>query len=392
MKLQVVSPWYPRPGAVFSGVFVQKQVEAVARLGIEVSVEVPEIFPAPAGPVPDAVVAALSRLAQDDPLAAYPQIDEATLIPTPVPARSGFTGRSQRFVDSIRQKRKHLPSEVDITHAHLGVPTGWALDQLESGPLIVTEHQSTLGMIFAEKRSRQQYAEIVEAADRFFCVSTYLRNQVVDALGAWSAEKVEVMPNIVDLDGIPFIDRQTFEFSSWIYVGALVAHKGVRALLESFACYRQSVDRTATLTLVGDGVMRSWVERYVAANGLGGAVSLVGSQPHAKVGEFLGQADVLVHLSEGETFGIASLEGIASGLPVVSFRNGGAESSWGDFEAECGLLLDKAVSPESVAARIAELKSDPSRLNLPCGRAMVEERFAPHVVGARLVEAYESCL
>ena len=55
MRVGFVTPWYPDYASRYSGIFVQKQVEAVIRAGADVSVEVPTIFPAPAGPIPEHV-------------------------------------------------------------------------------------------------------------------------------------------------------------------------------------------------------------------------------------------------------------------------------------------------------------------------------------------------
>jgi glycogen(starch) synthase len=184
----------------------------------------------------------------------------------------------------------------------------------------------------------------------------------------------------------------TFDFRNWIYVGTIAAHKGIETLMRTFKSYRQKHDSSATLTLVGDGPHMAWTQRFTSANGIRSAVRFAGATLHHEIGQFLVESDLMVHLSESETFGIASLEGIGAGLPVVSLRNGGAESSWGDMEYKCGLLLPVPSDPDQIADAIAGLAADHGRLDLQAGRHIVESRFGPKVIADKLISAYEARL
>jgi glycogen(starch) synthase len=394
MRIHVISPWYPRPAtAPYSGVFVKKQVDALARLGHEVTVEVPEIFPAPAGDIPSVVYESMEALARRSIEAVYPRIGNAFMVPTPVPSRSSALGRGRAMASSIELHRRLEPIGSDITHAHLGLPTGWAALEVADGrPVVVTEHQSTLDSVLADAESRDGYARVINDASVFLCVSPSLRDQLIRTLGAWVEERVSVLSNIVDLGHITFSKRDTPLFRDWVYVGGLFAHKGVESLLRTFAMYRQRYDRAATLTIVGDGPMRSWARAFSVAKGMNQAVHLVGAVDHTRVGPYLASADVMVHLSPSETFGIASLEAIGAGLPVVSLRNGGADSAWGDYESVCGLLLDPSKTNAQIARAIADLRESPGQLDPEKGRRMVEERFSPETIASRLLGYYSVAL
>ncbi len=392
MKVTVITPWYPQRGSPYSGIFVKKNVEAIEALGASVQVEVPTLYPAPAGPIPPNVVEAMESLATGSPEDLFEVDSNATFIPSPVPSRSGPTGRAKAFQASIAMKRRHFSVETDVTHAHLGMPTGWASLKVGDKPLVITEHQSTLGDILSDSASRSAYADALESADAFICVSQFLKDQLVDAFGIMATSKIEVIPNIVDLVDIPYEERKRPAFSSWIYVGGLMPNKGVEMLLEAFERYRIHHDGRATLTLVGEGPMRPWIQNFVNSRGLGDAVRPVGAVPHNRLGEYLQTADAMVHMSPSETFGISCLEAIGAGIPVVALRNGGAESTWGDLETECGLILDRQSHPKEVADRIDDLRRNPRGLNPGAGRAMVESRFSPEIVGKALMETYDRCL
>lgn len=386
VKVQVVTPWYPNDFSPYSGIFIKKQVEGLVAMGHEVGVEVPTIYPAPLGDVPDEVFAAMNRLADRDMTAVFNQDGEATWIPSAVPSRSGDLGRATAYEQSIRLKRSRVPVEPDVTHAHLGIPTGLALLRLGVEPLVVTEHQSTLDRVFSQPGGVEAYEEVVGKATAFICVSEHLRKQIARAIDPVKANSIEIVPNIVDLSEIPFRERGG-PLEHWLYVGTVAVHKGIELLVKAFKIFREG-NRSAALTIVGDGPHRPWVERFVAGSGMSQAVRIVGSVPHGVVGTYLDESDVMVHLSEAETFGISTLEAIGAGLPVISLRNGGAESAWGDFEPSVGRLLSEDSDAADVAEAVRGLEDDRSSLNPKEGRELVEKRFSPKQVAGSLSEIY----
>ena len=393
MKVLFVSPWYPDYANPHSGIFVAKQVEAVANAGVETRVVVPQIFPAPSGPVPDEVMDAMSSLATSSPDAMFGSDVDVKYVPTPVPARGGPLGRANSVVTSLNILREHVDLSADLVHAHVGLPAGLAASSSGfDAPLVVTEHWSGLAAALEAPETATAYLELIQAADAFICVSQHLKDQIVDAVGDQVSESIQVIPNIVDLTDIDFKDHRPYEFKSWIYVGGLMPHKGVQLLLRSFAHYLKHHDSGATLTLVGEGPLRDWIEMFAISRELGDSVQLAGSVPHDSLGSHLGSADVMVHLSPVETFGIASLEGIGAGLPVVSLSNQGALSAWGEIEEKCGVLLALDASAEDVSNAVAGLRTSPETLDLAYGRSQVEERYSSEVVGSQLLDLYQALL
>lgn len=392
MKIDVVTPWYPDRASVFLGVFVQQQVIALRSQGHKVNVEVPQIFPGPPGPTPAAVHEAMQRHAIRDVDALYPTTDGATWIPCPVPARSGFSGRTDAFATGLAAKRRLLPAEGDITHAHLGVPTAAAVLDLGAHPVVVTEHQSTLDLVLDEPPARERYREAIERAAGFYVVAGHLRDRLIANFGAEVADLVDVMPNIVDLTDIAFRERDHERLDRWIYVGAIAAHKGAKLLVESFLHHRANHNPHASLTIVGDGPEAAWARSRSTEAGAGEALRLLGPLPHHEIGPHLNEADLMVHLSPAETFGIASLEGLGAGLPVVSLRNGGAEHTWGSIESIAGVLLDVGSDARSVSDSVAELAHAPQRLELASARRQLETTYSATAVADRLLAAYTKAM
>jgi glycosyltransferase involved in cell wall biosynthesis len=71
------------------------------------------------------------------------------------------------------------------------------------------------------------------------------------------------------------------------------------------------------LVMVGDGIGRDWVAQQVASHPAGDRIRLPGAR--LDVPNFLAMADVFVHASSTEAFGLVLLEAMAASLPVVAF-------------------------------------------------------------------------
>jgi phosphatidylinositol alpha 1,6-mannosyltransferase len=101
------------------------------------------------------------------------------------------------------------------------------------------------------------------------------------------------------------------------FVGRLSAEKNVRLLVGLERALRSRTDAAFQFVIVGEGSERAWLERRMTAATFAGVLE----------GEALARAyanmDLFVFPSESETFGLALLEAMASGVPVVAMARGG---------------------------------------------------------------------
>lgn len=96
-------------------------------------------------------------------------------------------------------------------------------------------------------------------------------------------------------------------------------------------------------------------------------------------------ADVVVCASGFESYGMAAVEAMASGKPIVSTRRGGPSETI--VEGETGFLVDAGDAP-ALAERVIRLLRDPvlrQRLG-EAGRARVEAQFSAQAMAARFSE------
>jgi glycosyltransferase involved in cell wall biosynthesis len=108
------------------------------------------------------------------------------------------------------------------------------------------------------------------------------------------------------------------------------------------------------LLLAGDGPERTDHERMAKGLGIAGLVKFLGNRDD--VPELLGEADILVHATHTEGFGIALIEAMAAGTPVVASDIAACREVLNN--GECGLLVEPR-DPRSITRAVIRLVQDP---------------------------------
>jgi glycosyltransferase involved in cell wall biosynthesis len=211
---------------------------------------------------------------------------------------------------------------------------------------------------------------------------------------AETVKKVWVVPNGVDLNKFRLMERQEAKRQLGLdddkryllYVGRLVAVKGLDLLLDAFAQLVQN-QRDVELVLVGDGAERYALAQRATTLGIRDKVHFVGAQPHERIVLWMNAGDVLCLPSRKEGFGAVLIESLACGTPVVATSVGGIPEIVTD--GQVGRLVHSR-DPREMAACIEEVLETPwDRQQL---RNYVAERFSFEVVTRKLLEMYGSVM
>ena len=230
--------------------------------------------------------------------------------------RPGGHGRHARLaLDVLQTAQRFRP---DVVYAHFLVPAGLLAAVGGRAPLVVTAHGQDV--------ENARTSRVVRAATRL----TVRRAHAVVAVSAWLLERlVEVVPEVlpksavidcgVDLDR--FVPRDVLGARSevgwspvgtgFLCLGSLTERKNVLGLARAFEHHGEG-----ELTFVGDGPLRRALEGRPG-------IHLAGPVGHDRVATWIAAADVVCQPSLAEPFGLATLEGLASGRSVVATRVGG---------------------------------------------------------------------
>jgi len=144
----------------------------------------------------------------------------------------------------------------------------------------------------------------------------------------------------------------------FLFVGRLVAWKGVDILLDAFALVRQRIP--AHLEIAGDGPERAKLIEQAAGIAGGTEVSFPGWLAPAECTRRMQACDVFVSPSLQEPGGNAVLEAMAFGRPVVATAWGGHLST---MDSTTGVLVDvtsRATLVQGIADAMVNLAGDPA--------------------------------
>jgi glycosyltransferase involved in cell wall biosynthesis len=137
----------------------------------------------------------------------------------------------------------------------------------------------------------------------------------------------------------------------FVCVAAFNPKKAHDTLLRAFA----KVPPPYRLLLAGEGPLRRDVERLAAELGIEDRVVLLGEQPHAVVAKLLAGAVSSVLPSRDEPFGIAAVESMVVGTPVVVTSVGGLAEI---VEHDRTGLVVPADDPDALGAALTRIAGD----------------------------------
>jgi glycosyltransferase involved in cell wall biosynthesis len=245
--------------------------------------------------------------------------------------------------------------EADLLHAHW-LSAGWVAARTGK-PYVVQVWGTDIELA---RRAPRLVRGTLRGARLVIAASTALA-QAASLLGA---REVRVIPSGVDL---PAAAGQEADPPEVLYAGRLSEEKGVLELVEA--------TDGMNLIVAGDGPLRG---RMPFARGF---------VPHDELERLYARAAVVVCPSRREGFGVACLEAMAHGRPVVATDVGGLRDLVVD--GETGLVVPPR-DPAALRAALEQLLADPKlrqRLGA-AGRQRARERFSWDAVTSAVVDAY----
>lgn len=263
---------------------------------------------------------------------------------------------------------------LDVLHVHYAIPHATsavlARDILASKglrvPVVTTLHGTDITLVGQDPSYKPVVEYSINQSDAVTAVSDYLRRETYDHFDV--PGEIEVIPNFVDPARFHPMDKRHFRAAIapgcekvMVHVSNFRPVKRTADTVEVLARLRD-MGVCVMLLLVGDGPDRRACEERARELGVHDRVRFLGKQD--PVEEILAVADLFLMPSGSETFGLAALEAMACGVPVVSTDIGGLPelvvdgvtgllAPLGDVDAQA-LAAARILSDDALHARMAE--------------------------------------
>lgn len=222
-------------------------------------------------------------------------------------------------------------AQLDLLHVHYAIPhatSAWIAREMldrDDFRFVTTLHGTDITLVGQDPSFQTITRFSIAKSDGITAVSEFLRRETVEHFGI-PAESIDVIPNFVDLD-LFRRDRHPCHRAQFTNTGEkIVMHisnfRPVKRIDDAVRVFAKIARRIPSrLLLVGDGPERGRAQAVAEQEGIASRVVFLGKQE--SVAELLACADLLLLPSESEAFGLAALEGMASGVPVVATDVGG---------------------------------------------------------------------
>lgn len=251
------------------------------------------------------------------------------------------TALASTMVDVIRN------NNLDLLHVHYAIPHASAAYMakkiLEKEgmhiPVITTLHGTDITLVGRDKTYAPVVAFSINQSDAITAVSNNLRDETYKTFNI--EKEIEVIYNFVDVHRFSRKPIDAFR--------KVIAPNGERILLHASnfrkikrvqdivkIFYEVQKKIPAKLLFVGDGPERQAAEELARSLGICDDMRFVGKQEQME--DILAIADLFLLTSEYESFGLAALEAMAAGVPVISTNAGGLKEI--NINGETGYMAD----------------------------------------------------
>lgn len=286
---------------------------------------------------------------------------------------------------------------LDLIHCHYAIPHSAAaylarVSTSSSLKVCTTLHGTDTRLVGLDPSYRHIVRFSIEESDGVTAVSKNLRDSSVGDFNL--TRPVEVIYNFVDTHRFqPCRCEQLRDCLSpdgeklVIHVSNLRPVKGVLDIVRAHALITEATG--ARLIIVGGGPQRDEAEHLANELGIGARVLFAGMLDD--VAPYVACADLFLAASRQESFGLAALEAMSSGVPVVAMRVGGLPELVD--EGVTGLLTPPGDVSALAEAAIELLRDEDRRRSFAtASRERAVNLFSPEVIVPQYEAHYRKCL
>ena len=258
--------------------------------------------------------------------------------------------RYQPYMLNLTNKLLELVHEhgVELIHSHYAIPhahAAWmAREVLRSKgkdvKLACTLHGTDITLVGRRRAYHELTSFAIDQQDLLTAPSAWLANDTQEAFGV-AADRIAVIPNFIDLER--FVPNPETELRQQLAPQgeAILMHasnfrpvKRATDVVRAFA--RVHAAMPCVLALVGEGPDLASCEELARELGVRDQLRLLGNVE--RIEDVLQAADIFFLPSNAESFGLAALEAMGCGVPIIGYRAGGLPEVVRDQHS--GILCD----------------------------------------------------
>lgn len=254
--------------------------------------------------------------------------------------------------------------QLDVLHVHYAIPhasAGYMAKQILKTkgldvPIVTTLHGTDITIVGKDASLKPVVEFSINQSDAVTTVSENLRQETINNFNI--SKEIEVVPNFIDTSRFAEMDKRHFKKAIapndekvLLHVSNFRKVKRIQDIIRAFQMI--SSDLPTKLLLIGDGPERPAMEQLCRELSVYNDIRFLGKQD--AIDELLAIADVFVMASERESFGLAALEAMAAGVPVVSSNAGGLPEL--NVHNETGFVYNVG-NVEELAAALQKVLSD----------------------------------
>ncbi len=274
---------------------------------------------------------------------------------------------------------------LDILHVHYAIPhasAAYMAKQILASeginiPIVCTLHGTDITLLGKDASFEPVITFAINNSDAVTAVSESLRR---DTLKYFNVKReIKVIPNFINLNNYSDLKPNGLRARYAVKGERLIMHvsnfrkvKRVEDVVKVFGKIHDAMP--AQLLLIGDGPERYNVETMCRELGKCDQIHFIGKSK--TIERFLINADLFILPSETESFGLAALEAMAAGVPVISSNTGGLPevnkhgysgylSEVGDIDSMAKGAIEILSSDETLTRFKSNAKQQAKKFSLP---------------------------
>ncbi len=250
-------------------------------------------------------------------------------------------------------------------------------------PAVGMEHWSEMGKAIIKEELKRQAAETYPYLDRQLVVSDALRENILKNIGV----DTTVVYDTYSKEFYYREGKKKDDVVRFVLTGSLLPIKRFDLVIQALG-ETMPLPRDVQFSIIGDGDEREKLQGMIEDYNLSDKIQLVGRKTRDYIANALQEADVYILSSHLETFGVAPIEALACGVPVIATDCGGSRSYMNDYN---GLLIpvdDVKAMSDAIAYMTLHFRDyDRKRIAEDC-----RQRFSSEAIAKRLEGVFEDVI